>query len=155
MYHLALYAHSYVRWVVVALGLLALGRAVAGWRSRAGWRRVDERLATAFLATLDTQVLLGILLWCLWSPFAMAFRDDPRAAMHDAPVRFWGMEHQVSMVLAFVVAHVGRARGKRHGEGWARHRIQAITLLVWVALVAAAFPWPGTGHARPLLRMPF
>ncbi len=43
MYRLALYAHSYVRWVVVALGLLALGRAVAGWRSRVGWRRVDER----------------------------------------------------------------------------------------------------------------
>src|SRR5262245_1085436 len=100
-YRLALDLHSYLRWPLVALAPLSLARASAAWRTQSPWRKPDERLAVAFLAAMDTQVLLGLLLWLLWSPFAQAFRQDPGAAMREAEVRFWGMEHQVSMVLAF------------------------------------------------------
>lgn len=154
MYRLVLSLHSDLRWVVIALGLAALTRAVLGLRRRAPWRRSDDRVVRAFLAALDTQVLLGVVLWLLWSPFAQAFREAPGAAMRDSEVRFWGMEHQVGMALAFIAAHAGHVLGRRRGEAWQRHRTVAIALLVWALLVASSFPWPGTRHGRPLVRAP-
>ncbi|MFT3774960.1 MAG: hypothetical protein QM820_57160 [Minicystis sp.] len=154
MYFLLLVLHSGLRWIVIALGLAALARALTALRRRAPWGRTDERLARGFLAALDTQVLVGIVLWLFFSPFAQVFRQSPGAAMRDSMVRFWGMEHQVGMLLAFLAAHVGRSLQRRRADARAKHRTQAIALLVWTALVASSFPWPGTGHARPLLRVP-
>lgn len=154
MYRLLLDIHSNLRWLVVALGFAALVRALLAWRQRAPWDRLDERLARAFLASLDTQVLVGIVLWLFLSPFALAFRQAPGAAMREATVRFWGMEHQVGMLLAFLAAHAGRSIERRRANAPAKHRTRAIALLLWAALLASSFPWPGTRHARPLLRVP-
>ena len=152
MYAIALHLHSLFRWVVLALAAAALGRAVQGAVARAPWRRLDDLVVRAFLVTLDVQLLVGVLLWVFWSPFGAAFREHPALALHDREARFWGMEHQVSMILAYLVARGGSALAKRRPNP---HVAVLVTVLVWAALVATAFPWPGGPHARPLLRLPW
>jgi hypothetical protein len=151
MYTALLVVHSTWRWLVVALGLIVLWRFASGWRARRPFGRADARWSGAFMGAVDVQLLLGAVLWWL-SPYGALVRTAFAASMKDALVRFWGLEHPVTMLVAVAVVHIGNARAKRRGEGWQRHRTLLIGLAIWVVLVAAAFPWPGLARGRPLLR---
>lgn len=152
MYAALLMVHSWLRWAVIALAVVALWRAVRGMSSKAPWTAQDERVSKLFMISVDIQLLLGLVLYGALSPTTLAAFADFGAAMKDRVARFWAVEHIAAMLLAVVAVHVGRVRGKKHGESPARHRTMLITVVLFVVLVAAAFPWPGTEQARPLLR---
>ena len=152
MYVFALITHSWLRYAVLAAGIALLVVSLRAWRAARPWSAPEERLQKAFLGLLDTQMLLGLLLYFVLSPLAAAARADLGAAMKIAELRFFGVEHIVTMLIAVVVAHVGRVRGKRR-EGSARQRTTFITQVVWLVLTLLAIPWPGLDVGRPWLRM--
>ncbi len=147
-YSIARRFHSYWRWAVLLLAAVALYRSLRG----RPWSSADERISKWFIVALDLQVLIGLLLYFVWSPFSQAVFHDFKASMKVPEVRFFGLEHGTAMLLALVAAHIGRVRVRR-AEPARKHRIMLITLLVWLALAAAAFPWPFAAYARPLLRL--
>lgn len=151
MYAVVLLLHSWVRYLVLGFGLWVLVLAVRGWRGGA-WSERDERVQVRFLAVLDTQFLLGLVLYFLLSPITDAALDDLGAAMKDPHLRFFGVEHIATMVLAVAAAHIGRDRAKRKPLG-ARAKTVAIAMLVWLVLTLVAIPWPGLDIGRPLFRM--
>jgi hypothetical protein len=67
-------------------------------------------------------------------------------------LRFFGVEHIATMLIAVAVAHVGRVRSKRK-QGAARYRSTLVFQSIWLLLTLAAIPWPGLDIARPLFRM--
>ncbi len=73
--------------------------------------------------------------------------------MQNGVVRFWSVEHETSMMLAVVVAHLGRVMSKRRAPE-KRARTFAIAVGIWLALALIGFPWPGLPYARLLLRAP-
>lgn len=153
MYTAVLILHSWLRYAVLALGLLLLALAVRGARaSDGGWSARDERVHKAFLSALDTQFLLGVLLYVWLSPIARAALADFGAAMKDAHLRFFGLEHAATMLIAVAIAHAGRVRSRRK-EGRARHRAVLVTQALWLIATLAAIPWPGLDVGRPLFRM--
>jgi len=149
MYIATLFLHSWLRYVVLALGIALLVGAAGGVR-RGSWSAGLERLHVMFVAVLDVQLLLGLLLYLVLSPVAAAARANMGAAMKDPHLRFFGMEHLVTMLIALIVVHVGRVRSRRKGN--ARSRSVLITQIVWLLLTLAAIPWPGLDIARPLFR---
>jgi hypothetical protein len=151
MYIAVLFIHSWLRWVVLALGLAVLIASFGGLRLGGAWDPKHERLQKIFLGVLDVQLLLGLLLYFFMSPIAAAARANMGVAMKDAQLRFFGVEHLVTMLLAVVVAHIGRVRSKRK-EGRQRYRSVMIAQIVWLVLTLLAIPWPGLDVARPLFR---
>jgi hypothetical protein len=151
MYIAVLFIHSWLRWVVLALGLAVLLAAFGGMRTGSAWAPKHERLQKAFLAVLDTQFLLGLLLWFFLSPITAAARANMAAAMKDGQLRYFGVEHLLTMLIAVAVAHVGRVRARRR-EGRMRYRSTVITQVLWLVLTLLAIPWPGLDVARPLFR---
>lgn len=152
LYAVALFIHSWWRYVVLGLGLLLLGAAVVGLRSGAAWSERSERLHKGFLSALDLQMLIGLLLYFWLSPITSAAFADFGAAMKNAHLRFFGVEHIVTMLLAIAAAHVGRSKSRKR-EGRARHRSVLIAQALWLVLTCASIPWPGLDIGRPLLRM--
>ncbi len=150
-YTVSLLIHSYLRWVVVALGLVVLVRSLSGWRTNRAWEPADNRAQVSFVSALDIQMLVGLVMYFALSPVTAAFLAGPKAAMKDPQLRFFGVEHQFAMLLGVIVVHAFRSIGKKKVDR-ARHRFTAIGVLVWVVLVIAAMPWPGTSHGRPLFR---
>lgn len=150
-YTVTLLVHSYLRWLVMVLGLIALGRSLVGWLRGRAWQPADDRAQVRFLAALDVQMLLGLVMYFALSPVTAAFLAGPKAAMKDPQLRFFGVEHQFAMLLGILVVHAVRSIAKKKADR-PRHRMTAIGLLVWAVLVAAAVPWPGTAHGRPLFR---
>jgi hypothetical protein len=152
MYAFVLLAHSWLRYAVLALGLAVLALALRGVLARVPWSAPQERIHKAFLGALDTQFLLGALLYLWLSPIAMAAFADFGAAMKNAQLRFFGLEHALTMFLAVAFAHIGKVRAMKKPEA-ARARTVLVFQLIWLVLTCLAIPWPVLDVGRPLFRI--
>lgn len=151
IYAAVLTLHSWIRWLVLLTGIAAFGRAAAGASRSKPWRPSDDRAGFWFVMALDTQVLLGILLYAFLSPLTHLAFGDFGAAMKNPALRFWAVEHAAGTFLGLALAHIGRARTRRT-DSLRRHRVAAIFFGLALAVILASIPWPGTPNGRPLLR---
>lgn len=148
-YSVFLFLHSITRWLVVIAGMLALGKALWGWLGKKEWNKVDDRLGLTFMIGMDVQVMLGLILYFLLSPYSLAAFKDFGAAMRNTELRFWGIEHISMMIIALIVTHIGRSLSKKASEAIAKHKRAAIFFTIAMLVVAASIPW-----ARPLFFLP-
>jgi hypothetical protein len=146
MYPVILGLHNVVRWIVIIVGLWAVSRAWRGWLGRSAWTPRDAQSARLFVSVLDLQLLLGLLLYAVFSPLTRRAFHDPGAAMRDAPVRYFFIEHGVIMITAIAIAHVGLARLKREAPDQVRFQDATLWLGIALAMIIGFVPW-----ARPLL----
>ncbi len=151
-YTLALFVHSGLRWVILALAVLMIVRSFAAWRQRRAWHALDERLHVALVGLLDLQMLIGLVTYALLSPFVRAFWSDIAIAMKQSGLRFYGIEHVVAMVAAVAVLHIGRKRSMQSPNDAVRHRRVWTTTLAALAIIVLSIPWPGLPYGRPLFR---
>src|SRR5678816_4262845 len=97
MHDLVLVLHSWVRWVAILSGLLAVVSVVG---SAAGAK--TNRWARIFIIALDIQFLLGLVLLVTLNVFS-----DFGATMRDPIARFYTVEHETIMIVAIALAHIG------------------------------------------------
>ncbi len=142
MYIFLLDLHNLFRWAVVIVGLVALVMAWAGAASRSGWTPQQNTVGRAFTILMDLQVLIGILLYLVFSPITTNALRDFGAAMQVDQTRFFLVEHMPLMLIALVLLHIGAARGRRKDSPMNAAVFYTLGLL----LVAFAIPW-----WRPLL----
>lgn len=140
IYGLTLFLHSWLRWAVLAAGVMA---AVRGSRG--------ETAGKWFTILLDAQVLIGLLLYFVLSPVTAAALDDFGAAMKLPQLRYFAVEHVFGMVIAVALAHVGRAR-VRKAPAARKGRTAAIFYGLALVALLASIPWPGMPAGRPLFR---
>lgn len=152
LWSFTLIAHSYLRWALLVLALVNLASAVHGWRTGRAWGKREERLAVSFVGLADLQLMLGLVLLASSPIVGAALSVGMKLAMKDPILRFFAVEHPVQMLLAIAALHIGRVKSRKASEARAKHRYLAIGALVWAALAAAAIPWPGLRHGRPLVR---
>jgi hypothetical protein len=151
LYAVVLTVHSWLRWAVLLIGLIAFVRAAAGASRGNAWTAADERTGFWFVTVLDLQVLLGLVLYVFLSPFTHAAFADFGAAMKNSGLRFWAVEHITGMIIGLVLVHVGRVRARKT-DSLRRHRVVAICFGLALVAIAVSIPWPGTPAGRPLLR---
>lgn len=85
--------HSVVRWLVVAVSLVALVWFALVWLRGTGNEKADRGLMAAFSGLIDLQAAIGLIL-IVWSGFAGV--GFPR----------YRIEHAFIMIIAAVVAHL-------------------------------------------------
>jgi hypothetical protein len=141
MYSVLLIVHSWLRWAVIAAGLVAVIRGGSRTPAAGKW----------YTILLDTQMLLGLLLYFVLSPVTAAALGDFGEAMRVPQLRFFAVEHLFGMVVAIVLAHIGRAK-VRKAPPERRPRIAAIYYGLSLAVVLLSIPWPGMTAGRPLFR---
>ncbi len=151
MYFSMLALHSWLRWAVLLFGMIAIARAIAG-RSGRPWTGGDDRAGMLFIASLDLELLVGLLLYFALSPVAQQGLRDMGAAMSDAGLRFWTVEHPFGMIVGVVLAHIGRARTRRTTDAVKRHRAALIFFTLALVVILLSIPWPGREIGRPLFR---
>jgi hypothetical protein len=151
MYVALVILHSWLRWVVLLAGLAAAGRSLtAGGRS---WTSSDDTFAKWFTIALDIQFTIGLVLYVGLSPLTQMAFSDFGAAMRDAALRFWAVEHLVGMFVGIALAHVGRAKIRKAPEN-RRHRTAAIFFTLALIAILLSIPWPFMPVSRPLFRLP-
>jgi hypothetical protein len=147
MYPTVLTLHSFLRWMVVLLGVWAV-LSVLPSRQRYG-RPVSPLPGLLFSMLLDIQLLVGLLLFVALSPVTTTAMQNMGAAMKNGTWRFWTVEHPSLMILAVVFAHLGRPR--RGTTGVNRRAVLWFGLALLAILLAT--PWPFMPQGRPWIRM--
>ncbi len=142
MYELVLTLHSLVRWAIVIVGIVAIVRAFMGWRGGKPWAQLDDRLGLGFTSVMDLNLLLGLLLYFVLSPITTGAFRDMGAAMSAPTIRFFAVEHILVMIIAVVVAHIGRSRSKKAADDAGKFKQAAIFFTISMVLVLLAIPWP-------------
>lgn len=141
MYSFILTLHNIFRWLVLIFGVLAVLRAFYGWFGKKEWAQIDDRLGLGFTSTMDIQLLLGLLLYFVFSPITKSAFQDFGAAMADSSLRFFAVEHFLMMVIAVIIVHVGRAFSKRATSAAGKHKRAAIFYTLGLLVVLASIPW--------------
>jgi len=84
--------HSIVRWIIVALGLIAIVKFLIGMIRKETFGKMDRGLSSGFSGMLDLQFTLGLLYFLITGFGGVGF----------PPYR---IEHAVTMFIAVAVAH--------------------------------------------------
>ncbi len=145
--------HSTLRWFVLAGLLVVLARALWGWLGDNPLGPWDRRLVAGVIGIVDTQLLLGIVLYAVMGPWLSTLLADPRGAMESSQTRFFAVEHIFGMIVAIAILHVSSVRSRRTPDdrtAWRRLALGGGTALL---LIVGTIPWPIFPYARPLLRL--
>lgn len=102
------HAHSGLRYLVLLLGIVALGYSLVAMLRGQPWDRPGRILLMSFVGLLDLQVLIGLGLVFVW-------------AFYPA---LWG--HLVMMALAAVVAHLAAGINKRRPPEARSHLVSVL-----------------------------
>jgi len=154
MYSVLIVAHSWLRWIVLLVGLVAVFRALAGRSSHRAWGPGDSGPGRLYTIAFDVQVLAGILLYVWASPITMIAREHMAEAMGNHVTRFWLVEHPLGMIVALALAHIGRSRVRKAQSDRSRFSRAALFYGLSVLIAILATPWPGMSYGRAWLRLP-
>jgi heme A synthase len=148
LYTIVLIFHSWLRWVALVAGVGATLSAIA---DSSGGRA--ERWGLALMAALDLQMLIGLLLYLVLSPFTAEALRDFSAAMKNPGLRFFAVEHITMMFAAVILAHLGRVLARKASTPAAKRTRLIICFGLATILMIAGIPWPGMANGRPLFRV--
>jgi uncharacterized membrane protein YphA (DoxX/SURF4 family) len=150
MYEFILAIHNILRWVALVLLIVTTVFALIGWLGKREWAERDHKFGVFTTIALDTQLLLGLILYFFLSPKTTTALTDFGAAMKVADVRFFALEHALYMLLAVVLAHLGSALSKKATDSKAKFMRAAIFYGLALLFVLLGMPWgnpllPGLG----------
>lgn len=143
--------HNLIRWAVLLFGVWSVVGAISGLIGKRNYTSSDGQGNFLFMLSCDIQLLLGLILY-----FTNAWFDrlkDIGSHMKDAYIRFFVMEHGLTMIIAWILVHVGKTSVKRAATPAAKHKRALIFFGLALLLILASIPWPfREAIARPLYR---
>lgn len=141
MYTGLLHLHSLLRWVLLLFLLITLVKAFKGRQGGLVFGPGDRRNALITLITAHVQLVLGLILYMI-SPLVLSGRSNPAAGMKDGILRFWMVEHLITMVLAIIFITVAYSRMKRSNSDAGRFKALFTFMLIGLLLILIGIPWP-------------
>ena len=147
MYAFTVALHNIIRWIVVILGVLVVVRSAWGWFGKKEWTATERKLGLSFTSAVDIQLLLGVLLYFVFSDWALkAILEKGMAeVMGQSQYRFFAIEHAFFMILAMIFAHLGSALPKKVDDPQAKFKRATLWFGLALLLIVAGTPW-----GRPL-----
>jgi len=139
------HSHSGLRWVILVLLLVAIGRAFA--RKNSGLYEKSDKMINLFtMVSLHIQLVLGLILYV--SDLGTKIRFE--GFMANPQSRILGMEHTLLMLIAITLVTIGRSKAeKKITDPRKKHATIALFYTIGLILILAGIPWPfrniGTG----------
>lgn len=141
LYTAMLHLHSFGRWIVLLLLLIAVFRSLSAGND--DFTRRDQRIGLLLTIVADIMLLIGIYLYIAgpWG-YQLIKASGMSEAMKNPVARFYGVEHLVGMLIAITLLHIGKAQGKKQLSSKAKHRRTAVFYVVALLVMLASIPWP-------------
>lgn len=143
--------HNLLRWLIIFFGFWAVISAVSGLGNKREFTPLDGKSNFFFMLSMDIQLLIGLGLY-----FAGVWFDQLKHlgdAMKDANLRFFTMEHEVMMIIAWILVHVGRTKVKKATLSSSKFKKGLLFFGIALLLILIAMPWPfREAVARPWFR---
>lgn len=146
-----LFFHNLLRWFILLAGLWAVINAITGLSSKRVYSASDKRSGFLFVTFFDLQLLLGLVLYFGNSWFTQ-LKEGGAAVMKNTNARFFTIEHEIMMILAWILVHIGSVAIKR-AQPASKHKKMLIFFGIAFVIMLAFIPWPFRAEiARPWFR---
>jgi uncharacterized membrane protein len=132
-----LHLHSFIRYVILVLLLLAIVKSMIGWFSGKSFSKGDDKTGLFLMIFSHLQLLLGLFLYMTRGWLSMPFAQ----AMTDSVSRFWKVEHLFGMIVAVTLITIGRMRVKRLDADLKKHKASVIFYLIALVLIVGSIKW--------------
>ena len=111
--------HSFVRWLIVIVGIVALVKFAIGLARKGAWDKMDRGLSSGFSGLMDLQVTLGLLYFLI-------------TGFGNVGFPMFRIEHMVTMLLAAVAGHAPAMFKKK---AWNQYAVALGAIIVSLILV--------------------
>jgi uncharacterized membrane protein YtjA (UPF0391 family) len=148
-----LHLHNLLRWIIVVLLLLSIVKAYTGWKGNKSFSAGDAKIWLFTMIASHITLLLGLYQWLMGRYGLLTFEiPEGSSRMKDPFIRFFQVEHPVSMLLAILFITLGRGMAKKDLSDSLKYRQAFVYFFVALLLLLAAVPWPFRGEiiGRPL-----
>ncbi|MEI6813177.1 MAG: hypothetical protein WCL36_03265 [bacterium] len=132
--------HSLLRWAVILIMVTVTATMAFRYAKASAWTGTDRVAALIFTIVLDTELLVGLVLYGV-SPITRGAMKDMATAMHEPSVRFFVAEHPTIMVLAVLFAHLGSVFAKKAPTDRLKFGRATAFFAVSTGLVLWGIPW--------------
>ena len=142
MYTGLLHLHSTLRWVVLILLVLMI---VRSWMGRSGnrtWNEGDRKSALFLMIACHIQLAIGLYQWFTRWGLPQIQELGMAAAMKNAGIRFFAIEHTVGMIAAIVLATMAYSYSKKSVEDSAKYNRLFLYYALTFILIMVFIPWP-------------
>jgi hypothetical protein len=152
MYQFILALHSLIRWLVLAGLLFSIFTAFRGWFKKKPYTKRDDVTRMLTVTITHIQLIFGLWLYLI-SPIVSYFLHNFKEAVHERPIRFFGMEHVTVMITAIILITIGSAKVKKKKTDREKYKTMAVWFTIGLLLILSSVPWSFSPLvSRPLLR---
>jgi hypothetical protein len=151
-YTILLSLHSWLRWLVLISLVYALYRAYSGWFKSKVFTPFDDQVRHNTATIAHIQLIFGVWLYLI-NPITTFFLHHFADAVHIREIRFFGIEHSSTMLIAILLITIGSALAKRKTTDREKFKTIAIWFSIALILILAAIPWEFSSLvSRPYFR---
>ena len=138
MFYLFLkHLHSGLRWLVLAILILAIISSVYKLFLKRNYKNADRRIAFFSMVALHLQFLIGIILYLVSPKVVFA-----GSSMSNSLLRFFLVEHIALMMIAVILITIGYSKAMKISDDSAKHTRILVFYLIGFILILLAIPWP-------------
>lgn len=129
-------AHSGLRYIVLALLLVAIVNAIINLKSNS-YVKKDKMINLFTMISLHIQLVLGLILY-----FVSDKVQFVEGLMGNANLRFYAVEHISLMLLSIILITLGRKKAEKHIDANIKHKMILRYYGLGLILIFIAIPWP-------------
>jgi len=141
MYTIVLEIHSFIRWIYLAGTLVTAFRAWYGWRGGRAWIKLDDYLSLSLTIVADVQMLLGILLYLVFSPKTTGIWSDFYTTFYQAAFQYFGVYHLFMMLVSVFLLHLLRKLNNSTASDSMKFKRSLFLVLLALMVTILAIPW--------------
>ena len=147
-----LHLHNLLRWIILVLLLLSILKSYTGMTSKKTFEASDKKIWLFTMIAAHITLLLGLYQWMLGRYGIFSYvKPEGISMMKDPYLRFFQMEHPVSMILAILMITLGYGMAKKNVDDQTKYKKAFRYFMLALVLILAAVPWPFRELvARPL-----
>ncbi len=153
MYEFLLTLHSWLRWLVLLLGIIVIYGNYNGWKMSLPYVGMNKKLNTYFIASLHTQLILGLILYFGVSPMMKDILADFGGSMKNSEMRFWSVEHMLGMIIGIAIAQIGSIKARKQPTDALKYKTAFIWFTVAFIFILLMIPFGIWNVERPFFRM--
>lgn len=133
--------HSSFRWILLLVAVLTTAGFIIGWLGKKKYGRLDNTLSLLYMICCDLQLLLGLILYFFLSPVTQSAIQFGSLQLEEPNVRFFAIEHPITMILGIACVHIGRISSKKGATDSSKFKRGTIWFVLSLLLILSRMPW--------------
>ena len=129
------HAHSGMRWLALGLLIYAIFNALMK-KKNGTYSDNDKLISVLTLSFIHLQVVVGFVLYFLQD------RMNGFKEMSEKVLRFFALEHPLTMIIAAVLITIGHSKSKKATDSAKKFKLTYVYFGIALLLILLMIPWP-------------